>query len=354
MSTPTMSSANMTAMPAVAHPQDDPVLLHDWHPVADLRSLVPGAIATASLLGRQLALWRGNDGQLHAWEDRCPHRGTRLSIGRIEGENLVCAYHGWRFAGDGQCTHIPALPGFTPSARACATAYHVEERYGLAWVCLGQPCGGVLPFPEYDDANLRKVICGPYEVGSSGPRIVENFLDMAHFGYVHEGILGDPAHAEVPDYEVGDYDDGTGNVGVLATGCFAWQPQTNSLAHGGSHVEYTYRVVRPLTAILTKLPQAQQDFREAISLHIQPLEETRSRAWIIMAMTNFVHSEQDLSAFQDRIFLQDKPILENQVPLRLPLSPDAEFAVRCDRLSVAYRRYLADRGLRFGVQTSGA
>ena len=347
----------MNAAHAQAVSAGDPVLLDDWHPVAVAASLTPDNIVAARLLGRELALWRSGDGAVHAWEDRCPHRGTRLSIGKRTGEGITCAYHGWHFEADGHCSSIPALPAFAPPARACARVFAAQERYGLVWVCLGQASGDVLPFPEHDDPKLRKVICGPYEVASSGPRIVENFLDMAHFAFVHGGILGDAAHTEVRDYTVQDWDDGSGAdgtklTGPLATQCFAWQPQTNSLAHGGSDVEYTYRVVRPLTAILTKLPQAQADFREAISLHVQPLEETRSRVFIIMAMTNFLQPEQELRAFQDRIFLQDQPILENQVPLRLPLStegPEAELAMRCDRMSVAYRRYLLARGLRYGV-----
>jgi phenylpropionate dioxygenase-like ring-hydroxylating dioxygenase large terminal subunit len=328
---------------------DDPVLLNDWHPVAAADQLAVGTPAPVRLLERELVLWRSDDGRVHAWEDRCPHRGTRLSIGRIENNQLVCAYHGWRFAASGQCTHFPALPAVTPPASACARSYHVEERYGLVWVCMGEPRGGPPPFPEYDDVNLRKVLCGPYSVATGGPRIVENFLDMAHFPFVHAGILGEPPHNEVCDYAIGPFDDGAGGSGVIATGCFFWQPQTNSLAQGGSNVEYTYRVVRPLTAILTKIPQQQSGFHEAISLHVQPLTEESSVAWIVLAMTNFEQGEADLRAFQDRIFLQDRPILENQVPKRLPLAPGAELPVRSDRMSIAYRAWLRGQGLRYGV-----
>jgi len=66
-------------------------------------------------------------------------------------------------------------------------------------------------------------------------------------------------------------------------------------------------------------------------------------------MTNFESSDADLRGFQDRIFLQDRPILENQRPLRLPLAPGAESPVRADRMSVAYRKYLRDAGLLYGV-----
>jgi phenylpropionate dioxygenase-like ring-hydroxylating dioxygenase large terminal subunit len=322
--------------------------------VAAAASLTPGKLLPAKLLGREVVLWRDPAGIVHAWEDRCPHRGTRLSIGHIEGSEVVCAYHGWKFGADARCTGIPALPELSDRTQARVLAWRAKEKYGLVWVCLGTPAADVLPFPEYGDDKLRKVLCGPYDVASSGPRIVENFLDMAHFAMVHAGILGDPARTEVPDYDVADFDDGEGGRGILATRCFAWQPQTNSLSHGGSMVEYTYRVVRPLTAILTKLPQAQSEFREAISLHVQPVGEVSSRVWIILALTNFVQTEDELRGFQDRIFLQDKPILENQVPLQLPLDPGAELPVRCDRMSLAYRKYLREKGLRFGVVRAGA
>lgn len=330
--------------------QEDRVLLDDWHPVAAAGAVPAGELVPVRLLDRELVLWRAADGNVRAWEDRCPHRGTRLSIGRIYGDEVVCAYHGWHFDGGARCTLVPALPGVAEKMQARVLAFQVKEKYGLVWVCIGAPAADVLPFPEYDDPNLRKVLCGPYDVATSGPRIVENFLDMAHFAMIHTGILGDPSRPEVRDYDVAEFDDGQGGKGVLATRCFAWQPQTNSLAHGGSEVEYTYRVVRPLTAILTKLPLAQSDFREAISLHVQPVGEEQCRVWIILALTNFVQTEDELRGFQDRIFLQDKPILENQVPKKLPLDPGAEMPVRCDRMSLAYRRYLREKALRYGVE----
>jgi len=325
------------------------VLGNDWHPLALAAALAPGAVAPASLLGRDVALWRGHDGVIHAWEDRCPHRGTRFSIGKVDGAELQCAYHGWRFAANGRCSDIPALPGHIAPASASARVFAVVERYGLVWVCIGTPAADVLPFPEHGDARLNKVICGPYEIATSGPRIVENFLDMAHFPFVHAGILGTPGQAAVRDYRVEPWEDGAGGHGLQASACFFWQPQTNSLAHGGSEVEYTYRVVRPLTAILTKVPQAQEGFREAISLHVQPLAEESSRVWIILALTNFAQSDGELRAFQDRIFLQDQPIIENQVPRRLPLSAGAELSMLCDRMSVAYRNYLRHLGMTYGV-----
>jgi len=324
----------------------DPVLLDDWHPVARAQDVEGPTLQHAALLDHELLLWRDDEGALHAWEDRCPHRGTRLSIGQREAGGVTCAYHGWRFGADAHCAHIPAQPQGPIPSQARVREYHVAEHYGLVWVCLGQAEREVPPFPEHAHEQLRKVVCGPYDVAASSPRIVENFLDMAHFGFVHEGILGDAQHTSVQDYRVQPFD-GVTPPGVLATQCMAWQPRSNSLAETGSMVEYTYRVVRPLTAILTKQPEAFADFREAISLHVQPVSEESSRAWIILALTNFEQEEGVLRAFQDRIFLQDKPIVENQVPKRLPLDPG--LSIPCDRMSLAYRRYLASLGLRYSV-----
>jgi phenylpropionate dioxygenase-like ring-hydroxylating dioxygenase large terminal subunit len=327
----------------------DPVLFNDWHPVAISRQIAAGAPLAADLLETRLVLWRDSGGALHAWEDRCPHRGTRLSMGALRDDTLRCAYHGWAFGADGRCRHIPALPALgEANLKAQVAVYQVLELYGLAWVCLGAPGEAAPPrFPEFDDAALRKVWCGHYEVRSSAPRIVENFLDMAHFAFVHEGILGEQEHAAIPDYTVETFDDAEYGAGVWAKRCRAWQPQASKAATSGSDIDYTYRVVRPLTAILTK--HAPGAVREAIALFLQPLTETSSRVYIILALDDFSSTDESLRAFQDTIFLQDQPILESQHPARLPLTPGAEVSVACDRMSLAYRAYLKKQHLHYGV-----
>jgi phenylpropionate dioxygenase-like ring-hydroxylating dioxygenase large terminal subunit len=327
----------------------DPVLLNDWHPVAISQQIAAGAVTATDLLDTRLALWRDSAGVLHAWEDRCPHRGTRLSMGSLRNDTLRCAYHGWAFGSEGRCKHIPALPTLgEANLKAQVATFNVRERYGLVWVCLCMPARPEPPhFPEFADAALRKVWCGPYDVQSSGPRIVENFLDMAHFAFVHEGILGAQEQAAIADYTVESFDDADYGSGVWAKQCRAWQPQASKAATGGSDIEYSYRVVRPLTAVLTKHPP--DGVREAIALMLQPLTETTTRVWIILALNDFTSSDDDLRAFQDTIFLQDQPILESQSPAKLPLIPGAEVSVVCDRMSLAYRAYLKQQNLHYGV-----
>jgi len=327
---------------------DDPVLLDDWHPVTAARDVPADAPLPVQLLGRELVLWRDPTRGVVAWDDRCPHRGARLSIGSVVDGELACRYHGWRFDGSGRCMRMPAQPDFRPSPGIRADVFQACERYGLIWVCLGQPARDVVPFEEHDDARLRSVVCGPYDVQTSGPRVVENFLDMAHFGFVHDGILGSADDTAVPPYDVEDFVDGSGARGVRARNCAATQPRATLQAQATAQVLYSYRVSRPLSAVLTK-QVAGSEVAEGISLHVQPLGEELSRAWFVYAGERSSHDDDAVRAFQHLIFEQDRPILESQRPKKLPLAPRAEMPQRADALSVAYRRYLRDCGLRFGV-----
>jgi phenylpropionate dioxygenase-like ring-hydroxylating dioxygenase large terminal subunit len=335
----------------------DPVVFHDWHPVAAAAALTAGVIQPVRLLEHELIIWRSADGAVHAWDDRCPHRGARLSLGHVTDDQVICAYHGWRFDGTGQCRFRPAQPDVAPPAALRADRFHAAEAHGLVWVSLGEPARDLPPLPEHGDARLRSVICGPYQVHTSGPRIIENFLDMAHFSFVHVGILGDAAHTEIEDYKVAPFDDGLGDRGMrglIATECFAYQPQPG-VDHdtGGTMVEYTYRIVRPLTAVLTKHATEGDGVAAAISIHAQPLDDETTNAWMVVSAPKGAASDDDVRARQEVIFFQDVAILESQRPKRLPLAPGLEVPQRADRLSAAYRRLLQQVGLRYGVSEGG-
>jgi len=326
-----------------------------FHPVVLADQLADRPLA-AQLLGHDVVLWRDSRGDVHAAADRCPHRGAALSLGRVQGDALECAYHGWRFDGRGQCVAVPALPQFTPPVGHRACSHSARVAFGLVWVALEADVPPDAPdrlpdFAAEADPRLRKLCCGPYDVATSAPRIVENFLDMSHFGFVHEGLLG---AREFTAWEPHRVD--TTASGFRATGCKAWQPQSSLHATGGAMVEYTYEVNAPYTCVLTKLPDATTvalaDFRESIALFVCPLSTERSRVWFRLAMNDFESSDDTLRSFQDTIFMQDKPVLESQRPRTLPMSPAApvtELHSAADRSSAAYRRYLIERGVTFGV-----
>lgn len=318
-----------------------------WHPVA-LGQEVQGSPLASHLLEQALVLWRDEGGQVQAWEDRCPHRGARLSLGRVLGDRLECPYHGWQFDAQGQCQHVPALPRFAPPASHHVQTFEVQEAHGLVWVRLQPPQGEETPLPAFDDTGLRSLNCGPYEVATSAPRVVENFLDMAHFSFVHEGWLGSREFTEIESYRV----ESTAQ-GLQATGCKAWQPRSNLHSLAPAQVEYSYEVTAPYAAVLSKVPEAGSTavagWREAIGLFVCPLTPHSSRVWFRLAVADWETPDNKLRDFQHTIFTQDQPVLESQTPQTLPLDLRAELHTEADRLSSAYRRYLRQRGITFGT-----
>ncbi len=318
-----------------------------WHPVVLSTDLAETPVA-AQLLGHDLVLWRDGRSAVHAWRDQCPHRGAQLSRGRVVNDRLECPYHGWQFAASGQCVQVPALPAFTPPASHCVLRYAAQEAHGLVWVRLAEGDTALPAFAAEADARLRKLNCGPYDVATSAPRIVENFLDMAHFGFVHEGSLGMRGATGIDDYSVQPTP-----TGLLATQCKAWQPQSSLQATAPAQVEYTYEVTAPYAAVLTKLPDpaavAIAGYRESIALYICPLTPETSRVWFRLAVADFGSTDDTLRAFQHGVFMQDQPVLESQHPQRLPLDLRAELHTAADKASSAYRRHLAQLGITFGV-----
>ncbi len=318
----------------------DTILINDWHVVARTSDLNEGSLGKATLLGEDLVLWRFG-GRAKVWQDLCMHRGTRLTLGRIEGDNLVCAYHGWTYNEEGQCVKFPAHPDQIPPGNAHVKTYKSKERYGLIWASLGDPQTDVPAFPEWEDHSYRKIMCGPYYYRASPTRAVENFLDVAHFPFVHEGLLGDKTHPEIDDYEVD-----SGPEGILATNVRVWQPDPDGTGRGRL-VTYTYGVKRPFTAYFVK--QSGSD-KFMIQLNVTPVNELESIAWMCIAL-NYAEDMTDgaLRSYQDKITAQDVPVVESQRPERLPLDLQAELHLRSDRIAIAYRKWLKSVGLTFGT-----
>ncbi|HEX6799537.1 MAG TPA: aromatic ring-hydroxylating dioxygenase subunit alpha [Ktedonobacterales bacterium] len=318
----------------------DPLLLDDWHVVAYAPDLAAGKPLGVRLLDEDLVLWRDADGEVHAWRDLCLHRGTRLSLGRIEDCTLICPYHGWTYNAEGQCVRFPAHPSQTPPAKARATVYRAVERYGWVWVSLGNPTRDVPEFSEWGDATFRKVHCGPYDFKASGPRAIENFLDVTHFPFVHAGYLGDPNVLEVNDYEVE-----TTREGITAKDITVWQPDPDGSGQG-AFVTYTYKVLRPLTAYFVKSSAGP---RFAMYFTVTPVSELRSIAWTYVALDYGDQTEDEIRDFENLITWQDVPIVESQRPELLPLDLQAELHLRSDRTAIAYRTWLRNLGLSFGT-----
>ena len=237
----------------------------------------------------------------------------------------------------------------TPQCRLGAQPLSVQSRHGYLWVCpRDRPARPLFEFPEYTEPGRRLVDCGGIGVAVSGLRVIENFLDMAHFPFVHADYLGKVPHTEVAPYRV-TIEPATGEI--WATDCRFWQPRASAAHDSGADVRYTYRVMQPFSAMLYK-SSLRPEARDAICLFLQPLDDEHVIAHALIAYFDDVSSDAELIAFQHTIFGQDKPILENHAFKRMPLEGRAETPTRGDTASVTYLRWLRERGMRFGTRAA--
>lgn len=108
-----------------------------WYPVAAADDLPYRHVYHGQLWGREMAVWRADDGNVNIWENRCLHRGVRLTVGLNEGGELRCLYHGWRYANrSAGCTYIPAHPADAPARTICNRTFAIKEAAGLIWSSL--------------------------------------------------------------------------------------------------------------------------------------------------------------------------------------------------------------------------
>jgi phenylpropionate dioxygenase-like ring-hydroxylating dioxygenase large terminal subunit len=270
------------------------VLWNDWHVVAEVTTLERVSRLRSTLFERDLVVTR-------------------------DGADIAVAF----------------ADGSGPVASTC--------KYGYVWACLGAPSRDVVDFPEAAEPDRHVVTTGSLGIRVSGLRLVENFIDVAHFPFVHTGYLGAEPDTEVQPYTIRVSDD---EVWVASGTCT--QPQASVAAPGAAEIDYVFRVLRPYTVVLYKTSTHQPTRQDLLALMVQPVSPERCVAHVLAICLN-AEAARDIRSFQRLITGQDKPILENQRPRRLPLDPRSELPVRADAAGTAYRRWLVERGVSYGA-----
>ena len=264
----------------------------------------------------------------------------------MRGDELVCPYHGWRYATSGRCVAIQQLedPSRVPT-KARIASFRCREQHSLVWVALDEPRWELPDVPELESGDWQVVAAGPYAWHSDSSRQVENFTDFGHFPWVHPGLLGDPARPVVPDHSVRTED----------------------------HVLH-YEVVRPEAASTDDFPvfaneeQETPERRSRYELHLpytivlrlgwggtegmvyffasQPVDRERCIGYVLIARNyNLEQPDTVLQEFEDVIFNQDQRIVESQRPEVVPFDLADELHLRFDAVAVAYRRAMREQGL---------
>jgi vanillate O-demethylase monooxygenase subunit len=314
-------------------------LLDYWYPVAESRDLGDKPLAR-TLLNTQIVLWRSDEGAM-AFRDLCIHRGTRLSLGWVDHNELVCPYHGWCFGKSGAVTRIPAVPPERPiPAKARVDKFHCVEKYGLVFVCLGEPRVPIYEVPEFTQDDFRTHLVGPIVWKTSAARSLENFMDEAHLPWAHPGTLGNRDDIPViPAREVKERADGF---------YFETKSEVRSRTEPNKMTEnrLTYDIALPFTVYHENIYPNNQ--RVIDLLFITPLSDTESVRHMIVGR-NFAldQSPQKFIDFTLGVWEEDRVLIESQRPELLPVDWDAELHVRGpDGPSVIYRKKLMELGIK--------
>ena len=316
------------------------LLLKDWYVICRKDEIEENKILLKYVFDQEIIIWKKKE-RIMAWENLCIHRGSRLSLGSINNGILKCAYHGWEYNQDAQCVKIPSQPDIKIPKKACVKSYKVIEKMNMVWINLSKDANDFVNIKEFNESNFNHVASGPYIMNASAPRAIENFLDVAHFPFVHENHLGVKDKPMIDDYDVV-----SSNKGIHASNVKIFQPNPDGTNKSGE-VIYDYHVHSPFVASLGKDVSKKERF--VLVFYVTPISETKSMIYTLTLMNFGKLDDKIVRDYQDFITAQDVPIVESQRPELLPMDLQEELSIRSDKISIAYRRYLKKMNISFGV-----
>ncbi|AOA58087.1 Rieske 2Fe-2S domain-containing protein [Acinetobacter larvae] len=325
--------------------QDWEILAQHWYPVARIED-VSTQPQQVKLLDVKMAVYQTAAGEIHLVRDMCPHRGVPLSKGWVEGEQLICPYHGLHFNGAGKCIKIPAQPELKKiSERFSLLCFPVLLRYGLVWTSLlaRDVDNAVLPYmPTWQQPDQQSILPPYVDIAGSSGRQLEGFIDVAHFAWVHHQAFADRNNAVVPQYLAQRTDYGLHSEYISTV---------SNYPHGLQHLapadflwKRVFDVYPPFSALLSI------DFPNGGQLNILnaccPTSHRQTR--LFSPLTRNFDTTGDIQAVYDfnaQIFAEDQHMVESQRPEDLPLDLTMEAHFAADRSSALYRQILAEWGL---------
>jgi len=313
-----------------------------WYPIAYATD-VAGEPVPFRIFGEDHVAWRGADDAVHAAVDECPHRSARLSQGWLSDGCLVCPYHGWRFDGDGRCVEIPANEAHLPiPPRARVDSVLCQERYGLVWVCVGMPREPVPELVEAEDDGYVMIHELMETWSASAPRIIDNALDVSHVAWVHRDSVGSAANPRLSDYTV-ERDGLRLSFSVSYTVAVNEQQKinlglTSDLTERSTHAE----LVQPLV-FRGVLEYHENGLRHVLFKTATPVDDSTTLFCQFIARSDRPSPEvwADIAGVDRIVQSEDRALLESVRP-DFPLEATTELHTRADRMTLEYRRVLAE------------
>ena len=322
-----------------------PALRSGWHSLCRSTD-VNETPRRFTLLAEHYVSYRSPAGDVRVFLDRCPHRLAPLSLGSCEGDVLRCGYHGWAYDAKGDCVEIPALgaDATIPSRARLTAPADVAESHGMVFIAPDEPLTLLPTIAAASDAAFQRGDLPVIETRASAGLLADNFLDMAHFPFVHAGTFGAGEAREVPNYTVtrdgysfsAAYEHEFANV------------EDPGVAEGVRPLlqrrRLTYRYTAPFHLELA-IEFLDAGGTNVIGFFLTPIDEEHVRIYSSLWRDDLGGSEErmrDAIAFEIAVVGEDLRLQSRYEILELPLDITAEIHTRADKTTVELRRIMSD------------
>ncbi len=279
----------------------------NWFVACHSKELGKNKVIKRVILNENMAIYRG-DHSLQALENRCPHKMIELSLGRIKKNSLHCKYHGWEFGKDGKLLNIPCKADGEALLKCKVRSYDLVEQNGLVWIWMGASPSTTQP-PKYEQDSSMYWYDFQNTMEASADIILENGLDCAHTGFVHEGFFRSEPESYVDAIIT------TKNSGFQVETIGEGEKKNKSLMKylsKSSKVYHTDEYIMPHTVYVDYISK---NVSATTLLICTPETQDRTRVYTRMgtkfrmlnSLANFI-----LKQIVKKVISQDKIILENQ------------------------------------------
>jgi phenylpropionate dioxygenase-like ring-hydroxylating dioxygenase large terminal subunit len=331
-----------------------PFIFNEWY-VAAFTHEIDRTLRKRKILGRNLVLFRTTGGKPVALEDRCAHRSFPLSASKLDGDTIVCGYHGLRYDAAGDCIEVPSQ---AKCPRGIGVAHFpLVERGPLAWIWMGAPelaDPGKIPHQPWLEAADWERSQGYFALPASYVSLHENLMDLTHLSYLHAASFGTADYASAPYEAVIENGRFVLNRQVVPTKLPpVWAEPTGIRGNTAARI-VSSEFVSPALHVVTvrfhdvALPAAERPEFEVRTAHIPTPETLTSTHYFVVHGRDFALSDPTVTRFMhEQLFTAFAEDVVGLTAVEQTLAEAGEdpyeISVASDRASIAMRRYLKRR-----------
>jgi 3-ketosteroid 9alpha-monooxygenase subunit A len=284
-----------------------------WFQVAYPEDLAPGEVTALKYWSRELVLWRDHDGTFHLQDAFCPHLGAHLGVGgTVDGAELQCPFHGWRFDGEGACTNIPYSQRTNKRAHVRTYPTTVRNGFVLAWYHPNEvaPQWEIPEIPETSDPGWSDYYRSTYIIRTIPQEMSENGVDPAHFRYVH----GTDEVAQMESYNTdGPCSEMLSKQAYVTPRGVTWG-RIDVWNHGPGFSRIWFSGIVDALNIATTTPIDDEHTQIRFNFTVRKFDDEKMTSTVASAFVNEINKQVQ----------EDTPIWENKAFLPVPALADTD------------------------------